>query len=183
MAAGTFPPGRWTGTPACCASWSSCAPCRRDVYAAPSLWRADPQAMVLDGVAWEAVRTEILTGLGLAVTAGRTCGTWTGYLDACRPCCPGPLVLVEDLSVSVAALLVAEACDVGLTPVVKPGVPADPGPAAVDGQRGELRQAYREGQEDQFGVLGLALNAAVLRNTGSPGSRCGPAGATEAGIC
>jgi hypothetical protein len=31
---------------------------------------------------------------------------------------------VEDLPVSVAALLVAEACDVGLTPVVKPGVPA-----------------------------------------------------------
>jgi hypothetical protein len=39
------------------------APRRRDVYAAPSLWRADPRAMVLDGVAWEAVRTEILTGL------------------------------------------------------------------------------------------------------------------------
>src|SRR4029077_1685088 len=32
------------------------APRRRDVYAAPSLWRAGPRAMVLDGVAWEAVR-------------------------------------------------------------------------------------------------------------------------------
>ena len=36
----------------------------------------------------------------------------------------GPSSWVEDLSVSVAALLVAEACEVGLTPVVKSGVPA-----------------------------------------------------------
>jgi TnpA family transposase len=33
------------------------------------------------------------------------------------------------------------------------------------GQRGELRQHYREGQEDQLGALGLALNAVVLWNT------------------
>lgn len=31
---------------------------------------------------------------------------------------------MEDLPTSVAALLVAEACNVGLTPVIKPGVPA-----------------------------------------------------------
>ena len=30
------------------------------------------------------------------------------------------------------------------------------------GQRGELRQRYREGQEDQLGALGLVLNAVVL---------------------
>jgi TnpA family transposase len=30
------------------------------------------------------------------------------------------------------------------------------------GQRGELRQAYREGQEDQLGALGLGLSAVVL---------------------
>ena len=30
------------------------------------------------------------------------------------------------------------------------------------GRRGELRQAYREGQEDQLGALGLVLNAVVL---------------------
>jgi Tn3 transposase DDE domain len=34
------------------------------------------------------------------------------------------------------------------------------------GQRGELRQRYREGQEDQLGVLGLVVNAIVLWNTG-----------------
>jgi TnpA family transposase len=28
------------------------------------------------------------------------------------------------------------------------------------GQRGELRQRYREGQEDQLSALGLVLNAA-----------------------
>lgn len=33
------------------------------------------------------------------------------------------------------------------------------------GQRGELRKTYREGQEDQLGVLGLVLNAVVLWNT------------------
>ena len=35
----------------------------------------------------------------------------------------------------------------------------------LHGQRGELRQAYREGQEDQLGALGLVLNAVVLWNT------------------
>ena len=34
------------------------------------------------------------------------------------------------------------------------------------GQRRELRQLYREGQEDQLGALGLVINAVVLRNTG-----------------
>jgi hypothetical protein len=33
------------------------------------------------------------------------------------------------------------------------------------GRRGELRQAYRVGQEDQLGVLGLVLNAIVVWNT------------------
>jgi TnpA family transposase len=33
------------------------------------------------------------------------------------------------------------------------------------GQRGELRQRYREGQEDQFGALGLVVNMIVLWNT------------------
>jgi hypothetical protein len=33
------------------------------------------------------------------------------------------------------------------------------------GQRGELRQRYREGQEDQLGALGLVLNGIVLWNT------------------
>ncbi len=33
------------------------------------------------------------------------------------------------------------------------------------GRRGELRQRYREGQEDQLGALGLVVNALVLWNT------------------
>lgn len=33
------------------------------------------------------------------------------------------------------------------------------------GQRGELRQKYREGQEDQLGALGLVLNMLVIWNT------------------
>lgn len=33
------------------------------------------------------------------------------------------------------------------------------------GKRGELRQRYREGQEDQLGALGLVLNMIVLWNT------------------
>jgi len=39
------------------------------------------------------------------------------------------------------------------------------GRAVFHGQRGELRQRYREGQEDQLGALGLVLNAIVLWNT------------------
>jgi hypothetical protein len=37
--------------------------------------------------------------------------------------------------------------------------------AIFHGQRGELRQRYREGQEDQLGALGLVVNAVVLWNT------------------
>ena len=33
------------------------------------------------------------------------------------------------------------------------------------GKRGELRQRYREGQEDQLGALGSVVNAIVLWNT------------------
>jgi TnpA family transposase len=33
------------------------------------------------------------------------------------------------------------------------------------GQRGEIRKRYREGQEDQLGVLGLVTNAIILWNT------------------
>jgi TnpA family transposase len=33
------------------------------------------------------------------------------------------------------------------------------------GKRGELRQRYREGQEDQLGALGLVVNAVILWNT------------------
>ena len=37
--------------------------------------------------------------------------------------------------------------------------------ATFHGQRGEVRQRYREGQEDQLGTLGLVVNATVLWNT------------------
>jgi TnpA family transposase len=37
--------------------------------------------------------------------------------------------------------------------------------AVFHGQRGELRQRYREGQEDQLGALGLVVNAIILWNT------------------
>jgi Tn3 transposase DDE domain len=37
--------------------------------------------------------------------------------------------------------------------------------AIFHGRRGELRQRYREGQEDQLGALGLVLNIIVLWNT------------------
>jgi hypothetical protein len=33
------------------------------------------------------------------------------------------------------------------------------------GKRGELRQRYRDGQEDQLGALGLVVNVIVLWNT------------------
>jgi TnpA family transposase len=39
------------------------------------------------------------------------------------------------------------------------------GRAVFHGKRGELRQRYREGQEDQLGSLGLVVNMIVLWNT------------------
>ncbi len=45
---------------------------------------------------------------------------WTGFLDAYTHLAETS-TRTKDLSVSVAALLVAEACNVGLTPVIKPG--------------------------------------------------------------
>ncbi len=37
--------------------------------------------------------------------------------------------------------------------------------AVCYGQRGEIKKRYREGQEDQLGVLGIVTNAIVLWNT------------------
>ncbi|GGG60025.1 transposase [Hymenobacter glacieicola] len=37
--------------------------------------------------------------------------------------------------------------------------------AVFRGKKGELRQRYREGMEDQLGALGLVVNALVLWNT------------------
>jgi TnpA family transposase len=37
--------------------------------------------------------------------------------------------------------------------------------ATFHGRRGEIRHAYREGQEDQLGSLGLAVNVMALWNT------------------
>ena len=37
--------------------------------------------------------------------------------------------------------------------------------AVFHGKQGELRQRYREGQEDQLGALGLVVNIIVLWNT------------------
>lgn len=37
--------------------------------------------------------------------------------------------------------------------------------AVFHGKRGELRQRYREGQEDQLGALGLVINMIVQWNT------------------
>ena len=36
--------------------------------------------------------------------------------------------------------------------------------AVFHGKRGELRQCYREGQEDQLGALGLVVNIIILCN-------------------
>jgi TnpA family transposase len=38
-------------------------------------------------------------------------------------------------------------------------------PDVCHGRRGELRQRYRQGQEEQLGALGLILNTIVLYNT------------------
>ena len=45
------------------------------------------------------------------------------------------------------------------------GPPQQLARAVFHGKRGELRQRYREGQEDQLGALGLVVNIIVLWNT------------------
>jgi len=178
----------------------------RDVFAVPALRWGDPRARLLDGPSWDAVRDDVLAGLGLAqpvethlqaraaaldaawrqmsarldaaeaasegddasgdrarvriVPAGegrmrlavdrlealgepaslvelraRTAAmlpridlpdllmevhAWTGFLDAYRHL-SGARTQISDQALSVAALLVAEGCNVGLTPVIKPG--------------------------------------------------------------
>jgi TnpA family transposase len=37
--------------------------------------------------------------------------------------------------------------------------------AVYHGKRGELRQRYRQGQENQLGAIGLIVNVIVLWNT------------------
>jgi hypothetical protein len=170
----------------------------RDIFARPSVRWADPRAQLLGGTEWQAVRGEVLAGLGLdqpveAHLAEAAAGldaawqllarrleeagpdasvrvvpdgdrvklsierlegvgeppslvalrdtvdamlprvdlpdlllevhAWTGFLDEYTHI-GGLAARMDDLPVSVAALLVAEACNVGLTPVVKPSVPA-----------------------------------------------------------
>jgi len=171
----------------------------RDVYAAPSHRWGDPRAQLLTGARWEAVRPQILSGLGLtdpvhthlrglsmALDAGwrqlsdrlhesgdesrvrivpaadgrmrltverldalevpeslvalreRTAAmlpridlpdlllevhAWTGFLDAYAHT-SGAAPRMTDLPVTVAALLIAEACNVGLSPVIDPNNPA-----------------------------------------------------------
>ncbi|MFG3711663.1 Tn3 family transposase [Micromonospora sp. NPDC047730] len=173
---------------------------RRDLFADPSLRWADPRAKLLDGVDWNAVRGEVLAGLGLTApveqhlaeyTATLDAGwrqltqriaeagpdasvrvvpdgetgrmrlsvqrleklgdppslidlrkrvaammpivdlpellmdvhSWTGMLDAYTHV-GGLATRMDQLPVTVAALLVADACNVGLTPVIHPGISA-----------------------------------------------------------
>jgi hypothetical protein len=84
---------------------------------------------------------------------------------------------VSDLSVSICAVLIAEACNIGLEPLVRADVPALQRTRlswvnqnflrneTLTGANACLRQRYREGQEDQLGALGLVVNIIVLWNT------------------
>lgn len=170
---------------------------RRDLFADPSVRWADPRAKLLDGADWNAVRGEVLAGLGLTApveahladyTATLDAGwrqltqriaeagpdasvrvvpdgetgrmrlsvsrlekrgdppslidlrervaammplvdlpellmdvhSWTGMLDAYTHV-GGLATRMDQLPVTVAALLVADACNVGLTPVIHAG--------------------------------------------------------------
>jgi Tn3 transposase DDE domain len=67
---------------------------------------------------------------------------------------------VSDLSTSICAVLIASACNIGLTPLVRADVPA-----LTRGRLTWVEQNYIEGQEEQLGALGLVVNVLVLWNT------------------
>lgn len=55
---------------------------RRDLFAHPLLRWADPRAKLLDGADWNAVRGEVLAGLGLTAPVEQHLGEYTATLDA-----------------------------------------------------------------------------------------------------
>ncbi|MEU7028938.1 Tn3 family transposase [Streptomyces sp. NPDC046275] len=127
---------------------------RRDVFASPSHRWSDPRARLLDGKEWDAVCEDVLAGLSLDMPveehlaalvtaldaawklmaerleeAGKDAKvsievhSWTGFLDAFVHLGDGT-TRMKDLTTSLVALLVSEACNIGLTPVTNPGVEA-----------------------------------------------------------
>jgi hypothetical protein len=64
---------------------------RRDIFASPSHRWSDPRARLLDGQQWQAVREDVLNGLGLETSIEHT---------------------------SLVALLTSEACNIGLSAVI-----------------------------------------------------------------
>lgn len=84
---------------------------------------------------------------------------------------------VSGIEVSLCAVIMADACNIGLEPLINEDSPQltrnrlswvqqnSLARTVYHGRRGEIHEKYREGQEDQLNVLGLATNAIVLWNT------------------
>jgi hypothetical protein len=73
---------------------------------------------------------------------------------------------LEDLPISVCAVLLAEACNIDVEPLVRGDNPElTRRRILVQLNRGEICTGYRKGQEGQITALGLVTNAVVLWNT------------------
>ena len=121
---------------------------RRDLFAAPSLRYSDPRAGLLHGAAWEWARPAVCRTLGVSASGPEETARMAARLDAAYRVTGArlPELLLEmhartdfaaefthasergaragDLATSVCAVLLAEACNTGLEPLIRLDTPA-----------------------------------------------------------
>ncbi|MBV8884986.1 MAG: Tn3 family transposase [Chroococcidiopsidaceae cyanobacterium CP_BM_RX_35] len=155
------------------------APCRRDLFVSPSLCWSDPRAKLLqglDGLARYRVNIELITANWddlLRVAGSLKLGTVSAS-ELMRTLQGGgsPSTLSRAIGelgrVAKTLYLLAYVDDEAylrriLTQLNRRESRHSLARVTFYGQRGEVRQRYREGQEDQLGALGLLVNVLVLR--------------------
>lgn len=133
---------------------------RRDIYAVNSSKWGDPRVKLLAGQAWTTAKPTVLASLGLPPDPDEHLDARAVLLDA----------TYREVADRVPANTAVRFDDTGYRRDIKAQANLQEGRHALarrifHGQRGELRQRYYEGMEDQLGALGLVLNAIVLFTT------------------
>jgi len=123
---------------------------RRDVFTKPSWRYADPRANLLNESEWEAMRPVVSRSLVASAAARSRSADQRTRQNLSRGC----TTAIEQPRRSIRNR--QRQGRKGRHSLAR---------AVFHGKRGELRQHYREGQEDQLGALGLVVNMIVLWNT------------------